>query len=67
MYCFFGHFQVKILIGMKDFKKGIYEIEWDIDRLQMLEKILIEKIRYIQLLRNTKGITPFYVFLKPKN
>ncbi|KAI5065903.1 hypothetical protein GOP47_0018527 [Adiantum capillus-veneris] len=48
--------KVKILVGMKDFKKGIYEIQWDIERLQMLEKILIEKIRYIQLLRNTKAL-----------
>ncbi|MCO5566367.1 hypothetical protein L7F22_020044 [Adiantum nelumboides] len=48
--------KIKILVGMKDFKKGIYEIQWDIERLQMLEKILIEKIRYIQLLRNTKAL-----------
>ncbi|KAH7421200.1 hypothetical protein KP509_13G045300 [Ceratopteris richardii] len=48
--------KVKILIGMKDFKRGIYEVQWDIDRLQMWEKILVEKIRYIQLLRNTKAL-----------
>ena len=54
-----GGQKVDILKAIKDFKKGIYDIEWENKRLDMLEEDWAEKTKEFQLLRVTKGLQSF--------
>ena len=54
-----GGQKVDILKAIKDFKKGIYDIEWENQRLDMLEEDWSEKTKEFQLLRVTKGLQTF--------
>ena len=54
-----GGQKVDILKAIKDFKKGIYDIEWENNRLDMLEEDWAEKTKEFQLLRVTKGLQTF--------
>jgi UDP-N-acetylmuramoylalanine-D-glutamate ligase len=48
--------QVEILTAIKDFKKGIYEAQWQVAKLGMDEEDLVEAIKQFQLLRVTKQL-----------
>ena len=54
-----GGQKVDILKAIKDFKKGIYDIEWENNRLDMLEEDWAEKTKEFQLLRVTKSLQAF--------
>jgi hypothetical protein len=54
-----GGQKVDILKAIKDFKKGIYDIEWENNRLYMLEEDWAQKTKEFQLLRVTKGLQSF--------
>ncbi|QDZ19022.1 hypothetical protein A3770_02p15400 [Chloropicon primus] len=54
-----GGQKVDILKAIKDFKKGIYDIQWENQRLEMLEEDWAEKTKEFQLLRVTKGLQSF--------
>ena len=43
-------------MAIKDFKKGIYELQWENKKLQMEAEDLIEKTKELQLLRVTKNL-----------
>ncbi|EFJ12192.1 hypothetical protein SELMODRAFT_425544 [Selaginella moellendorffii] len=48
--------KIEMLVAIKDFKRGIFDVQWEIQRHQVLQGTLSEKIKYIQLLRNTKAL-----------
>lgn len=48
--------QIDILTAIKDFKKGIYEAQWQVAKLGMDEEDLTEQIKQFQLLRVTKQL-----------
>lgn len=51
-----GDRKVEILTAIKDFKKGIYELQWVNQRLEMEAEDWVEKTREFQLLRVTKDL-----------
>ena len=51
-----GGQKVDTLSAIKDFKKGIYEEQWENRRLDMLEEDWVEKTKEFQLLRVTKSL-----------
>ena len=51
-----GEAKTEVLVAIKDFKKGIYELQWENKKLQMEAEDLIEKTKELQLLRVTKNL-----------
>ncbi|GAQ83920.1 WD repeat-containing protein [Klebsormidium nitens] len=51
-----GQQKIDILTAIKDFKKGIYEAQWQVAKLGMDEEDLTEQIKQFQLLRVTKQL-----------
>ena len=51
-----GTRKVDILTAIKDFKKGIYQLEWEHRRCDMMIDDLKEKTRELQLLHVTRDI-----------
>ena len=51
--------EVEVLQSMKDFKKGIYELRWLNQKLEMTADDIIEKTKEFQLLRVTKSLQQF--------
>jgi len=51
-----GTRKVEILTAIKDFKKGIYQLEWEHKRCDMMIEDLKEKTRELQLLHVTRDI-----------
>lgn len=51
-----GDKKVEILTAIKDFKKGIYELQWTNQRLELESEDWAEKTKEFQLLRVTKDL-----------
>ena len=51
-----GSQKVDVLQAIKDFKKGIYDAQWENQKCNMLEEDWIEKTKEFQLLRVTKSL-----------
>ena len=51
-----GSEKVSILHEIKDFRKGIHQLQWENSRLDLEEEELLQRTKDLQLLRVTKGL-----------